>query len=333
MAQINTDLFRKQYLQLQLVIDNLPMMVAYVDSSNIYRVVNRSYHAFFGVNENEYIGKHTSEVLGNSLYHSVKKYIRNVLTGSPVQWEVHHKNCDSNTDQILHFKLTPYIDAEGECQGYLVVVEDITSVKRMQLALEAMNQTLEHQVEVRTFQLRKELRFQDKLEKKLRKLADHDPLTGLLNRRAFIKQLDKEISRSIRYRTDLSYMIIDIDNFKSINDTYGHITGDAVLKNFSKIVAKMIRSSDFVGRIGGEEFAIAMPGTKLKLANEMGERIRKGLAEQPIRCENAEINCTVSIGISRYLPDHRTSMEMHSLADSALYQAKNNGRNRVCVVL
>lgn len=333
MLQINKELLQKQHLQLQLVIDNLPMMIAYVDSSNIYRVVNRSYHAFFGANENEYIGKHSSEVLGNSLYHSVKKYIRSVLAGNPVQWEVHHKNSDSNTDQILNFKLTPYIDIDGEYRGYLVVVDDITSIKRMQYALEALNQTLEHQVEVRTLQLRTELKLRDKLEKKLRKLADHDPLTNLLNRRAFIKQLDKEISRSIRYKSDLSYMIIDIDNFKAINDTYGHIAGDAVLKNFSERVSNMIRSTDFVGRIGGEEFAIAMPGTNLKLAHEMGERIRKGLAEQPMHCNDIEINCTVSIGISRYLPTHRTSMEMHSLADSALYQAKNAGRNRVCVTL
>ena len=333
MPQLNNESFREQHLQLQLVIDNLPMMVAYVDASNIYRVVNRSYHDFFGANENEYIGKHTSEVLGGSLYQAVEKTISKVLAGYPVQWEVHHKNRASNVDQILHFKLTPYIDAEGEYQGYLVVVEDVTSEKRMRHALEALNQTLEHQVEIRTLQLRKELKLRDKLEKKLRKLADHDPLTGLLNRRAFIRELDKEVSRSVRYGSDLSYMIIDIDNFKTINDTYGHITGDTVLKKFSAIVSGMIRSSDFMGRIGGEEFAIALPGTGLKLAKEMGERIRKALAAQPMRCDNVEIDCTVSIGVSRYLPDHRTSMEMHGLADSALYQAKNGGRNRVCVVL
>jgi len=320
-------------LQLHMVIDNLPVMIAYVDRCNTYRVVNRAFHNFFGVNENELTGRHSSEVLGKSLYASVEKYIDRVLAGQSVEWEAHYQEPHSKQEQILSFKLSPYTDMDGQYNGYLVVVENISNIKRMHLELESLNHSLEKQVEFRTAQLRKELKRREKLEQELRKLADHDPLTGLLNRRAFMRQMNREINRSTRYHSDLTYMIIDIDKFKSINDSYGHMSGDMVLKSFADNISRIIRESDIVGRIGGEEFAIVLPGTNLKLANEMGERICRELAQQPIRYRNIDISYTVSIGIARFQTSHGDGMEMHALADSALYQAKNSGRNRVCVAL
>jgi len=316
--------------ELYLVIDNLPNMIAYVDSTKRYRIINRAYHDYFGVNENEIIGKHASEILGNEFYQMVSKYIDVALSGKSISWETH--NCDAdNNEQILSVKLVPYSDSKGNRNGYLIVVEDITTQKQFQVQLESMNSFLEEMVDRRTKQLQKELTRRKILEKSLRELADHDSLTGLLNRRSFSQRVEYEIGRSHRYNSELSYMIIDIDKFKKINDTYGHMAGDVVLKSFSRKILGILRESDFIGRIGGEEFAIALPGTNVASANEMGERIRREIAEHNINYKNISINITVSIGISKFLPGEEDIEGVFCRADSALYTAKHSGRNKVCV--
>jgi diguanylate cyclase (GGDEF)-like protein len=233
----------------------------------------------------------------------------------------------------LSVKLVPYVDSKKINNGYLVVVEDITEQKQLQHQLETLNHSLEDKVKKRTRQLEKELTMRKVLEKVLRKIADHDPLTKLLNRRSFLTRVNYEISRSNRYKNDLSYMIVDIDNFKRINDTYGHLTGDAVLKAFSKKISGILRDSDFIGRIGGEEFAIALPDTSMNSAKKMAERIRKEIAEHTIQYKNKSINFTVSIGISKLMLDEKSIAEAFSRADSALYQAKNSGRDKVRVAI
>jgi diguanylate cyclase (GGDEF)-like protein len=228
-------------------------------------------------------------------------------------------------------KLVPYVNSNGNNDGYLVVVEDITKKKQLHLQLEMLNQSLEEKVNSRTRQLQEELLKRKMLEKKLRYLADYDPLTSLLNRRSFTKRVDYEIKRCHRYKSDLSYLIIDIDKFKLINDTYGHLTGDAVLKAFAKKISGILRETDFIGRIGGEEFAVVLPGTGITAADEMGERIRKQIAEHTVQYNNVSINYTVSIGVSVFALKEECMNEAFNRADSALYHAKNTGRNKVCV--
>lgn len=316
--------------ELRLVIDNLPSMIAYVDSTKKYRIINRAYHDYFGTNENEVIGKHASEVLGGSYYKIVERYIEIALSGKSTAWETHHSHSNNN-ERILSVKLVPYIDSKNNNNGYLVVVEDVTEQKHLQLQLETLNHSLEEKVKTRTQQLEKELSRRKVLEKVLRQLADHDPLTGLLNRRSFVSRINKEISRSHRYKNDLSYMIIDIDFFKKINDTYGHLAGDDVLKEFAKKISGILRESDFIGRFGGEEFAVALPDTCMNSANKMAERIRKEIAEHTIQYKKATINFTVSIGISKFMLAENNIVEVFSRADLALYKAKNAGRNKVCI--
>lgn len=328
----HTDKFSMCEQELRLVIDNLPSMIAYVDSSKKYCIINRAYHDYFGANEDEVIGKHASEVLGDKFYNIVEKYIDIALSGKKAAWETHYTHSD-NKERILSVKLVPYVDSKKINNGYLVVVEDITEQKQLQHQLETLNHSLEDKVKKRTRQLEKELTMRKVLEKVLRKIADHDPLTKLLNRRSFLTRVNYEISRSNRYKNDLSYMIVDIDNFKRINDTYGHLTGDAVLKAFSKKISGILRDSDFIGRIGGEEFAIALPDTSMNSAKKMAERIRKEIAEHTIQYKNKSINFTVSIGISKLMLDEKSIAEAFSRADSALYQAKNSGRDKVRVAI
>ncbi len=317
---------------LQQILDCLPLMVAHIDEDIIYRAVNRPFRSFMGKREEEILGKHVQQVIGQNMYQAVGKYIDAALAGKPVSWECHHEAPANRREHILLSRLLPYIGSDGKQNGFLMVLEDITAFKRMQLELQTVNQRLEQQVAQRTQQLRDELNRRKALEKNLVRLAHQDSLTGLMNRRAFLKRLDEEIGRAQRYHSELCYMVIDIDHFKRINDTHGHPAGDAVLKSFAATLREVIRSSDFVGRIGGEEFAVALPNTSLTLGNELAERIRKHIAGQRVQYGGEHIAYTISIGVSPYLPEHHGSSEvMHSLADSALYDAKNNGRNRVCL--
>ncbi len=171
------------------------------------------------------------------------------------------------------------------------------------------------------------------MEEKLKHLAIHDPLTGLYNRNVLALRLSDEIHRASRYQHTLSIFMIDIDYFKSINDNYGHQTGDTVLRDFAKILSGSIRSSDYAVRYGGEEFIIVLPEKPLLKAEELAGRHRKHIADTHFSIKNNEdINLTASIGIATF-PDHaQFSQELIEAADSAMYKAKKAGRNQIKTV-
>jgi diguanylate cyclase (GGDEF)-like protein len=175
----------------------------------------------------------------------------------------------------------------------------------------------------------------DRLErekKKFEKLAIHDYLTGIYNIRYFYNRLDEEFSRVVRYNNSLCCMMIDIDFFKKINDTYGHRVGDIVLREFAQLVRGLTRKSDIFARYGGEEFIVLLPQTDLKGAMDKAKKIRKVVREYTFMGLDEEYTVTVSIGISR-APDKRihTPDELISVADTALFRAKNKGRDQVVV--
>lgn len=156
-----------------------------------------------------------------------------------------------------------------------------------------------------------------------------DELTGLYNYRYFIFILKQEVQRAHRYLTPLSLAIIDIDNFKQINDTQGHLTGDRQLKKITKILKSYLRETDILCRYGGDEFVIILPETTLKQSLVTAERLRKAIQTEGRHPDTISFNTTVSIGIAA-LDDYTTSaQELLKNADHALYQAKQYGRNRV----
>jgi len=164
-------------------------------------------------------------------------------------------------------------------------------------------------------------------------LAIRDSLTNLLNYRAFHTILEKELNRSQRYQTALSLILIDIDYFKEINDTYGHQEGDRILKEFGELLNKSVRKADMVARYGGEEFAIILPETPIPKALSLSERIRKRIEDHPFFNSDGLKKLTISLGISG--TSHTNTMKkdkLIQLADNALYQAKMRGRNQVCVI-
>jgi len=177
--------------------------------------------------------------------------------------------------------------------------------------------------------LAKELEEKQVLEKRLMFEASTDALTGILNRRSFFDTCTKEVKSAKRYRHDLSLMIIDIDYFKQINDTYGHLNGDIVLMDLVNIIKQTIRNTDILGRIGGEEFAVLMPETNAQNAMNLAERIRQNIETNSSVIDEQPVTITVSIGLCLMQPKDMVIQTVLRRADLALFKAKENGRNQV----
>lgn len=156
-----------------------------------------------------------------------------------------------------------------------------------------------------------------------------DPLTGLYNRRHFEENLEREFLRASRYKSNLSFAIIDVDYFKKVNDTYGHSTGDYVLKEIAYLILKTFRKTDMVFRYGGEEFAVIITETPLEKAVIPLERLRKLVEEYPFNYDGKDINVTISIGASDVSKSTESVHKLFDDADKALYKAKENGRNQI----
>ena len=194
------------------------------------------------------------------------------------------------------------IMVEGKVEGAVMVFSDITERKRM--------------------------------EKKLKQLAHEDALTGVSNRRAFLERAEEEINRTKRYGHPAAFLMMDIDHFKRINDSYGHHAGDEVLKSVSRVCLDALRINDLFGRIGGEEFAALLPETSNEQAKLAADRIRIAIETASCPVDGETILCTMSIGIAMVQPQNEKSTRLEELmkaADDALYTAKSDGRNCVRV--
>lgn len=186
---------------------------------------------------------------------------------------------------------------------------------------------LESAVRSRTEELEREKNILVGMREQMRHFAEHDGLSGLWNHRVIVERLRGEVDRSRRDGTPLSIILADVDFFKRINDTYGHPVGDRVLKEVSTLFQSMVRSYDWVGRYGGEEFLLVLPGTNLEQARVRAEQMRRAIESMVIMEGADRIEVTISLGVAAGYPSHYDTMVQ--TADSSLYEAKNNGRNRV----
>ena len=200
----------------------------------------------------------------------------------------------------------------------------INTIRLAQGELRQINEELEERVRLRTAELAES-------EERYRHLATIDPLTGLYNRRYFYEKAGQEILRAARYGKPIAAMMLDIDHFKKVNDTYGHAAGDVVLREVAVCCQQNVRQVDIVARYGGEEFVVFLPESNLDNAQLAAERIRQAVAALVIRHpeEEKDIQVTISIGLADYTEERKTLEQILSGADQALYQSKQNGRNRV----
>ena len=171
-----------------------------------------------------------------------------------------------------------------------------------------------------------------RLHRLIQKQAKTDSLTGLLNRREFEEQLGREVERGQRFSTPVGLVVLDLDDFKLVNDRFGHLAGDAVLKAAALAIQGCTRDIDQAARWGGEEFAVILPHTDIDGAARLAERLRQAIAERPVMTpDGRSIRVTASLGVSALPSDAVTQVELTAAADAAVYRAKRAGKNRVCL--
>jgi diguanylate cyclase (GGDEF)-like protein len=171
-----------------------------------------------------------------------------------------------------------------------------------------------------------------KVQEQLKFLATIDSLSGLYNRAEFMNLAKREFDLAKRNNEELSLLIMDLDNFKIINDTFGHAAGDKMIREIGSIIKKSFRKTDIAGRIGGEEFAVVFKNTSLEEAKKVAEKFRETVAKRKVVYSDHEISFTVSIGVTAIhgnIEDINDVEDMLKMADNALYKAKAKGRNRV----
>ncbi|MET0106554.1 MAG: diguanylate cyclase [Sedimenticola sp.] len=253
------------------------------------------------------LGYRPDEVLGHTPFELMSKEDGEKLATAFEQWKHSAKPITALVNTNLHKDGTqvfletsgvPFFDEQGRVIGYRGIDRDITERKRM--------------------------------EDKLLHMATHDTLTKLFNRQAFLHCIEAEVYRAERYHNPLTLMLLDIDHFKRVNDSFGHGAGDEVLSRFAEILDHSVRKSDFVARYGGEEFTAILPETTIEEARELADRLRTQLFDCPFLMSDAdELHLSASIGIAAY-PQHADNWEaLIEAADAAMYAAKRAGRNRV----
>lgn len=202
--------------------------------------------------------------------------------------------------------ISPLTGSDGTVQKICLMVYDVTDIATSRMALETANAQLE-------------------------KLSMTDRLTGLLNRGTWENLIDAEFERYRRYGNTVALVMFDIDHFKPVNDTHGHLAGDEVIKYTARVLLDNLRNSDHAGRYGGEEFGIILPETDTSGAIAICERIRQAIEDSIVKTSVADIRYTVSIGIAPITDGPENYMQWLQLADEALYAAKKSGRNKVMV--
>jgi diguanylate cyclase (GGDEF)-like protein len=217
------------------------------------------------------------------------------------------------------FYISPLLSSQGQVTGLLRVEATVKD------SLDTEDQRLMESLVVLASLAAENV----KLYRETQELAITDGLTKLLLRRPLIERLEGELRRALQTQTPLSFILLDIDHFKSVNDTYGHPAGDKVLREIAQLVKKRVRDVDLCGRYGGEEFAVLLPATDLKGAKLVGERIREGVRAEPFELRGEHKTITISLGVATCPQDATHVEELIKKADEALYRSKEAGRDRL----
>lgn len=274
--------------------------------------INPAMRNFLEEDPSSFIGRNISETL--QIWNENTGHL---LTGLETRTELRLPHRPS---RYLDLRVTPLYDDDQNLSGRLIIFRDVTDRKEVEKDLRhAMDRMQTQLIEINL------------LQEQLRDQAIRDPLTNLFNRRYLEETLERELARASRELYPLCIVIMDIDHFKNVNDTYGHEAGDIVLKTLADTVTTQSRQGDFVCRFGGEEFVLVMPNIGIEVAKERVNSLHRFIASQYISFGRFNINITLSMGVALY-PKHGDTRELLlRAADRALYTAKNAGRNRVIV--
>ena len=291
------------------LLETMPEWLLVVD--NRWRLVEINQSAL------ELLGEERSALIGTSISYVLRAWpelekIIKRADRSPTSYQVQFME-----NRSMGINITPLFNREGDITGRLVTGQDITRQLQTEARLEEANQ-----------QLRAQLNEIQILQETLKQQVIRDPLTGLLNRRVFQEELQIAVARADRKEHSITILIIDIDKFKRINDTYGHAAGDQVLENFGKLLHQQTRKYDLAARLGGEEFLVLMNDADLETGMKRAEELRGLIENMESEFEGNSIYITVSIGAAEYPSSSDSIQDVMRKADQALYRAKYKGRNQ-----
>ncbi len=298
-----SQILKDQERFMRFLTDNMPGMVGYWTLELKCKYANKDYLEWFGKTQDQMQGITMQELMGETLFNKNEPFIRAALVGERQRFERTLTKADGRTG----YTLAQYIpDIEGgKVLGFFALVSDVTELKIAQMELEQRVKDLDI-------------------------LAATDPLTGIANRRRFLSRAEEETQRAKRYNQPLTFLMLDLDHFKTINDTYGHDIGDQVLKAVATALAVVMRNTDLIGRLGGEEFGALLVQTGLDEAKPAADRLRQALHEVGISSQGEPIKITASIGLAQYSKGDDGLQGLMKRADEALYRAKQTGRDKVC---
>ena len=285
---------REDEAWINLVLDSLPVRIMRVSSELRYLYVNRAFERLWGLPKSAVIGKTVAEILGEELFSLHERHMTAALAGRTERYEARRRT--NGAEFVDSLACVPHVDGQGNPAGFFILSVDVTERAR--------------------------------LEERLNDLATRDPLTGALNRRAFLERAESALERCSRDGAPLSFVIVDLDHFKNVNDTWGHAAGDEVLKTLAETCRSVLRPADAFGRFGGEEFVALLPDADADDAADIAERLRRLTEESEIATPEGVIRVTLSAGYTTALPGD-TPDDLVRRADAALYESKRSGRNRV----
>lgn len=301
-------------------VESAPVLCLAADTDFITHYVNPFYLEVHNISIAEACGKHIQEIIGEEGFSDNLPFYEQTLRGNIVE---HNGSFTKLNGSIHHYKATyaPIYDDANNIVGFTGVVLDITS----EVEVECANQKL----------MKLNADF-EKAQQELTRQASLDPLTELYNRRYFSEISESIFNIAVRKRLQLSVVLLDIDNFKAVNDTYGHKVGDRVLVHLAQILKTNVRRSDVVCRYGGEEFIVLLPETGIADASHVAENLRVLISSSEVAISDEHsIQFSVSLGVAaaQFCDSHRPCQNIEqviSRADKALYKAKAQGKN--CVV-
>lgn len=292
---------RRSECELSMILDKIKAHVYIKDVSSIYTYVNADMCAYLGKAKAEVVGKTDKEIFGAQISQTFQDSDQRVMDDLEISTAI-EKSQNFLTGEECYFwsVKVPLVNELGNPNAILGISTNVSEQKR--------------------------------LEKELRELASTDVLTGIYNRRYFFEVCELEIQRAHRYKHDLSMIMLDVDWFKNINDSFGHAVGDETIKTMTRLCQDALRTTDILGRIGGEEFAILLPETQLKAAEVIAQRIRQSAENFTFDTGTLEVGkFTASFGVTMLVAQDQFADDLLKRADIALYEAKKGGRNRVCI--